>query len=95
MTALSRTLALSLLALTLGSAAQAACFADYKAKRTNPLKLHYGVIELSDAECEAPAAAVAARIAAEGWELLTVMDVFDKADAEKRKSDAGTYYLRY
>lgn len=92
---LLRVVPIALMALMLGGAANAACFADYKAKRTDPLRLHYGVIELSDAECDAADAAVSDRIAKDGWELLTIMDVFDQAGAAQRKSDAGEYYLRY
>ena len=41
-------IALSLLILTIwASAAQAACYADYKAKQDNPLRLHYGVSDMA------------------------------------------------
>lgn len=86
---------LSLGMLAFAGAAQADCFADYKAKRPDPLRLHYGVIALSDAECDDPAGAVSARIRADRWELLTVMGVFDEDGAKQRKADAGSYYLRY
>ena len=95
MTLSPRSLYLSAAFVLLSTTANAACFADYKAKRPDPLQLHYGVIQLSDAECNAPARSVANRIASEGWELLTVMQVFDRPGAEERKSDAGSYYLRY
>jgi len=80
--------------------AAAGCFADYKAKRDNPLKLHYGVIALPDNACESPKAAeaeIAARIAVDGWTLLTVVSVFDETglDDEERRSNAGAFYLRY
>lgn len=77
------------------AAAQAECIVDYKAKRDGPLQLHYGVIQLDEAECEAPALAVAERIAVDGWTLLTVMDRLSEAEAEERQGDAGAYYLRY
>lgn len=83
------TLALSTLS------AQAACFVDYKAKRDDPLQLHYGVIQLSDSECADPQAAVAARIAQDGWTLLTVMGQLDRDEAQERQDDAGAYFLRY
>ena len=38
------------------SAAHAACYADYKAKQDNPLRLHYGVVEVRG-ECNASSAA--------------------------------------
>ena len=52
------TLAAALLCplLMLGTAADAECFADYKAKRDEPLKLHYGVAQVSDGNCSPGAA---------------------------------------
>lgn len=78
--------------------ADAACFADYKAKRDGPLQLHYGVIRLAEGDCASVGNAgqiVARRIAADGWELLTVVSTFDDAGAEQRKSRAGDFFLRY
>jgi hypothetical protein len=37
--------------------AAAACYADYRAQKTNPLDLHYGVIQLPDDACSVGAAA--------------------------------------
>jgi hypothetical protein len=78
--------------------ATAACYADYKAKQDNPLKLHYGVIELPDVACgsaQDAAPEVSRRIAADGWTLLNVLGVFDDAGLEERKASAGPYFLRY
>jgi hypothetical protein len=80
--------------------AAAECYADYKAKRDNPLRLHYGVIELPDAACgslEAAAPVIAERIGGDGWTLLDVVSIFGAADLDddKRKESAGDYYLRY
>ena len=82
--------------LALTSPAQAACYADYKAKQDDPLRLHYGVIELTG-PCERRDAAreIANRIARGGWELLNVMSLFDEEGLEERKRSAGRYYLRY
>ena len=83
-----------------GLPAAADCYADYKAKRDAPLKLHYGVIALPDRACgsvEAAAAEIAPRIAVDGWTLLTVVSVFGDAElgqGEKREN-AGEFYLRY
>ena len=88
-------IALSLALLLVAAAAEAACYADYKAKRGDPLELHYGVIRLNDAECENPSAAIARRIRADGWQLLTVVGIFDENGARQRQADAGAYYLRY
>lgn len=76
----------------------AACYVDYKAKQDAPLRLHYGVIEVPDAVCAgtAPAdAAVAARLAQGGWELLSVVSVFGPEGLETRRGDAGAYFLRF
>jgi hypothetical protein len=84
--------------LALALPAGAACFADYKAKQDNPLRLHYGVIELPDAACSAPdraRAEIAGRIGRDGWELLTVMDTFGNDGLEGRRASAGEFFLRY
>ena len=77
-------------------AAHAACYADYKAKRDNPLRLHYGVVEIDGACTAANAEAeVGPKLAADGWELLTIVGVFDDAGLDERRESAGDYYLRY
>ena len=94
---MTRLVAALCLALAAGPVA-AACFADYKAKQDNPLRLHYGVIELPEGACADPAAAeaeIARRIAAENWELLSVMATFDEAGLEERRASAGDYFLRF
>ena len=79
------------------TAATAACFADYKAKMDNPLRLHYGVIEIPDAACSVDAAfgVIAPRVAQGGWELLEVMSVFDASGLDARRADAGQFYLAF
>lgn len=74
-----------------------ACYADYRAKMDNPLRLHYGVIDLPDAACSVDAAApvIARRIAAGGWELLQVVSVFDETGLAARRADAGEYFLSF
>ena len=90
-----------LLGLALMAAAaptRAACYADYKAKQDGPLRLHYGVIELNGAACDDKAAAraeIAGRIRSDGWRLLTVMSIFDRAGLDQRRQSAGNYFLRY
>lgn len=88
-------LALSLVGLT-PAAAQADCYADYKAKQDNPLRLHYGVAQIRG-DCSATAARteLAPRLAAQGWTLLNVLSVFDAAGLDERKASAGQYYLRF
>ena len=78
--------------------ALAACYADYKAKQDNPLRLHYGVMRMDTNPCamsDGVRASVADRLAAAGWQLLQVQSVFDDSGLEKRKSDAGQYFLRF
>ena len=41
------------IAILLSQSAQAACYADYKAKQENPLKLHYGIMKFDSVECTA------------------------------------------
>lgn len=79
-------------------AAEAACYADYKAKREQPLRLHYGVMQLDVAPCTMSKAVqdtVARRLAANGWTLLRVQSVFDDSGLEARRKDAGKFYLRF
>lgn len=78
--------------------AQAACFADYKAKLDDPLRLHYGVAALPDSACGSKSAAkkvIAQKIAKDGWKLLSVISVFDESGLKERKKSAGAYYLKY
>ncbi len=100
MTRLLAILGLSALTAVTALPAAAECYADYKAKRDNPLKLHYGVIALPDAACETTEAAeaeIAARIAPDGWTLLDVVSIFgsDGLENEARRESAGDYFLRY
>jgi hypothetical protein len=78
--------------------ASAECFADYKAKQDDPLRLHYGVAQVSDAACTGgsdPGAEIAPRLAGSGWQLLNVLSVFGPEGLEERKSSAGEYFLRF
>ena len=89
-------LILSLLLALLASTASAACYADYKAKKDDPLRLQYGVAEIAGDCATAPAAAeLAPRLAADGWELLEVIGTFDETGLEERRESAGQYFLRY
>lgn len=94
-----RDMILVLLALAFATAAQAAgagCYADYKAKKDDPLQLQYGVAEITgDCSVEAAAVELAPRLAADGWQLLEVMDTFDESGLEGRQASAGDYFLRY
>ena len=89
--------ALALALAGLCAPAQAACYADYKAKRDGPLQLHYGTLEIPDSACSVGAAApvVAQRIGSDGWQLLSVLSVFGPEGLARRERDAGAYHLRY
>jgi len=89
-------------AIVIGLAAalpvQAACYADYKAKRDNPLRLHYGVIELPDAACGGVQAAgpeISRRIARDDWILLNILSIFGADGLAERRESAGQFYLRF
>ncbi len=88
---------LSLLIVTLwASAAQADCYADYKAKRDDPLRLHYGVAAIEGDCSKANATAqLSTRLSAANWQMLNVLGVFEDAGLEERKESAGEYFLRY
>ena len=80
------------------SAAHAACYADYKAKQDNPLRLHYGVLELPQSACgsaQSAAQAAAPRLARAGWTLLNIVSVFDQKGLDRRRANAGAYFLRF
>lgn len=79
-----------------GTVAQAQCFADYKAKQDNPLRLHYGVAQVSG-NCSARNAAqqLGPRLAAQGWTLLQIQSVFGPEGLDQRKNSAGQFYLRF
>ena len=89
-------LLLSLILALLAGTASAACYADYKAKKDDPLRLQYGVAEIKGECAIAPAAAeLAPRLAADGWELLEVLGTFDETGLEERRESAGQFFLRY
>lgn len=88
--------------IVLSAAANAACYADYKATKAatgnDPLKLHYGVIEVPNSACGSVGAAsqaIAPRLAAAGWKLGKVLSVFDESGLAGKQSRAGPYFLRF
>lgn len=84
------------LALLAATPAQA-CYADYRAKMDDPLRLHYGVIDLPDDACTIQAATplITDRLAAAGWALLQIISIFDESGLSERRTDAGDHFLRY
>lgn len=91
---LSLALASSLLiAAPLGAAE---CYADYKAKQDNPLRLHYGVVQIrGDCAADAARTEIAQRLAQAGWTLLNLISVFGPDGLEERKANAGPYFLSF
>lgn len=84
-----------LVALT-GPAFAADCYADYKAKQDNPLRLHYGVAKVTGPCTKAAARAqLSRRLGARGWTLLNVISVFGSDGLAKRKNSAGSNFLRF
>lgn len=83
-------------ALVLATPGHAAgCYADYKAKQDNPLRLHYGVAQISQCSTGAARSELSARLAAEGWTLLNILSVFDESGLAERRQSAGQNYLRF
>jgi hypothetical protein len=72
------------------------CFADYKAKQDDPLRLHYGVAQITGGcQINLAGAELRARLAAQGWTLLSIVSTFDATGLAERKDSAGSYYLRF
>ncbi|KIN74685.1 hypothetical protein Z949_3884 [Sulfitobacter guttiformis KCTC 32187] len=79
-----------------GPAFAADCYADYKAKQDNPLRLHYGVAEVHGPCTKASAnAQLAQRLGAANWKLLNVVSVFGPEGLAQRKNSAGSNFLRF
>jgi hypothetical protein len=84
-------------ALSFAAGAQAQCFADYKAKQDNPLRLQYGIVELPSSACGSVSAArayAAPIIARSGWTLLQIESIFDAAEFPSRSANAGAIHRR-
>lgn len=75
--------------------ASADCYADYKAKQDNPLRLHYGVAQVAACDKKAAAAELRPRLEQAGWKLLNVLSVFGPEGLSERKGSAGDYFLRF
>lgn len=72
------------------------CYADYKAKQDNPLRLHYGVAQINGSCSNGSAKSeLKSRLAAQGWTLLSVVSTFGSNGLAERKQSAGSYYLRF
>ena len=87
--------ALALVAASVLPVHAAGCYADYKAKQDNPLRLHYGVAQVSACDRGTAQAELKNRLAASGWTLLQIMSVFGPDGLDQRKDSAGQNYLRF
>jgi hypothetical protein len=85
----------AVLVLALAAPVSAACYADYKAKRDNPLRLHYGVAEVAACDPRSAEAELRPRLAANGWELLDLVSVFEADRLEEKREGAGQFFLRF
>lgn len=81
--------------LIAANAAQADCFVEYKAKKDDPLRLHYGILALPGGCPADPMAATGARLSGAGWTLLTVVGFGPDTPDAQQKANAGDFYLRY
>ena len=91
-------LALVAVLVLLAAPLRAECYVDYKAKQDNPLRLAYGVSQVSDAACGKPKLAkqeLAPRLAADGWTLMKILSSFGPEGLGERKASAGEFFLRY
>lgn len=87
---------LSVLFLGFAGSAGASCYADYKAKQDDPLRLAYGVAEITGPCTVADARSeLTARLGQAGWTLLTVIGTFDETGLEERRDSAADHYLSY
>ena len=93
-----RVLLIPVLTVMLALPAAADCYADYKAKQDSPLRLAYGVCQVSENACGKPKVArgeLAPRLAADGWTLLKIVSTFGPEGLNGRKASAGEFFLRY
>jgi hypothetical protein len=97
-----RLISAGLLALVLtgaaGGMARADCYVDYKAKQDAPLRLAYGVSQVSDNVCgdrKLEHAELQPRLEGAGWTLLKILSNFGPEGLEQRKASAGDFFLRY
>ena len=90
-------LPLVIAAALLPGLALADCYVSYKAKRDDPLKLHFGVAAVADGQCSKGAAATALkpRLAKDGWILLSIVEMIPQDKLDGAKKSAGDYFLRY
>ncbi len=80
------------------SAAETPCFAEYRAQRMRPVRLHYGVAMLPPQACEDLSLAqqiLSDRLAANGWTGVDILSIFGPEGLDERRERAGEFFLRY
>lgn len=84
--------------LLLAMPASAQCYADYRAQRSNPVRFHYGVVQLPDHACanaQAAAEYLRPRLQQDGWIFVDLLSTFGPEGLTSRRERAGQFYLRY
>lgn len=83
----------------MAAAGQAECFVGYKAKQDDPLRLHYGIMHVTDAPLCADAALleghIANRLGDAGWTLLHIVEVQQTPPTDEQREVAGDYFQRF
>jgi hypothetical protein len=77
--------------------AHAACFAEYRASRQNPVQLAYGVAQIPGGNCSAQAAAqyLQSRLSRSGWTLQNIVSTVSRNSAPANSGYTGGHYLSY
>ncbi len=68
-------LGLTLMLFAMPAIAQANCVAAYKAKQDNPLRLHYGEVQVSSCDLGIATTEVQAILSQRGWILLKIVSL--------------------
>ena len=93
-----RSLALAAVLTLAALPAAAQCYADYRAQRTGPVQLHYGVAQVPQNACgntRAAAQALAPRLQGNGWTLVDILSTFGPEGLGSRQGRAGQFFLRF
>lgn len=82
---------------SLAAPAEAACYAQYRATRQNPVQLAYGVAAIPGNTCSAQAAAqyLQDRLSRSGWTLQNVLSTMTSNSAPANAGYTGGHYLAY
>lgn len=83
--------------MLLTAPAHAACFVEYKAKQDNPLRLHYGILQIQGGceNAQKTKRVAQDRLGQHGWSLLNILSTSSKKPSSKKQENAGDNYLRY